>query len=159
MSKVRVTSGTQSYDLDMPITLSDVPAATNDVWQANFYNGMTPGGTPLYTTTYPGPALNLNWADKSPAAAVPVDNFSAVFSMTHVFAAGTYQWTVNSDDGFQLLVDGVVVPGLDGWIEQSADSKTYTGHVTLTAGTHTITVRYFEKGGLASLKVSAPSPF
>lgn len=158
-TKVRVTSGANFYDLSLPISIGEVPTVSLDVWSANFYNGLTPGGTVLYSTTFPGPALNLNWGAGSPNAAVPPDNFSAVFVMTHNFTAGTYKWTVNSDDGFRLYVDGMIVPGLDGWIEQSAASKTYTGHVVLTAGIHTLKVDYFEKGGLAALKVSAPSPF
>lgn len=153
--------GTLHGDMEFPGTIvpAVAPPPAADVWQANYYRGLDPTGTVLFSTTYPGPALELNWQAGSPNPAVPVDGFSAIFVCTHVFNAGTWQWKVRSDDGFELSVDDVVVPGLSGWIQQSAASKEYAGQVTLTAGTHTIKVRYFENGGLAELHISAPTPF
>jgi hypothetical protein len=59
------------------------------------------------------------------------------------FNAGTYQFTITSDDGFRLYVDGALE--LEKWFDQAP--TTYTVEVSLSAGTHAVTLEYYENGG------------
>ncbi|MCB9425354.1 MAG: hypothetical protein H6527_09835 [Actinobacteria bacterium] len=54
-------------------------------------------------------------------------------------------FTVGSDDGHRLYIDGTLV--LDTWRDQAYTTRTVTR--TLTAGPHRITLEYYENGGLA----------
>ena len=68
--------------------------------------------------------------------------------------AGAYTFYTASDDGSELLVDGIRVvnnDGLHGTTEKS-------GKVSLTAGTHAITVEYFQAGGGQRLTTSYQGP-
>jgi lysozyme len=163
VTSVNVKIGSQTVKTDLPVTISiealDDTPVTLDIWKAQFFTGVTPGGVVGLEKQYSGPALEVNFKDGGPGSPIPVDNFSAIFTLKHQFAAGTYKVIATSDDGFQYLVDGKVVAGLDGWVEQAASAKTYSGTFTVDAGVHEIVVRYFEKGGLAELHVSAPTPF
>jgi lysozyme len=164
VTSVNVRVGSQTVKVDLPVTISVEAVVDNpvtlDVWKAQFYVGMTPGEVVVgLEKQYSGPALDVNFKDGGPGSPISADNFSAIFTLKHQFTAGTYKVTATSDDGFQYLVDGKVVAGLDGWVEQAASAKTYTGTFTVDAGVHEIVIRYFEKGGLAELHVSAPTPF
>ncbi len=55
---------------------------------------------------------------------------------------------LRSDDGVRVLVDGT--PVIDKWVNQGA--TTWTGTRTLTAGSHTIVVEYFESAGGAVIQ-------
>lgn len=138
---------------------SGAPTPPADLWTESYYLGTAWAGAVVYKATSPGPALEHNWGAGSPNVAVPVDNFSAIFECDHVFAAGTYQVKVRSDDGFEYSVDGVVPAGLSGLIVQSAGSKEYVGQFTVTAGVHHLKVKYTEFAGDAEIHVSAPTPF
>jgi hypothetical protein len=62
--------------------------------------------------------------------------------------AGTYSFGINSDDGAQFSIDGVLLGGFDG----VADNREayFTG--TFAAGYHTVDILYFENSGGASLE-------
>lgn len=138
---------------------SPPPASALDSWSEKYYNGQAWQGSPIWTSTSSGPALEHNWQSNSPnPGVVPVDNFSVTYDMDHQFTAGTYQVKVRSDDGFEYRVDGKAVPGLSGLIIQSAGSKEYVGSFTVTAGVHHITVIHFEAQGWCEIHVSAPIP-
>ena len=66
-------------------------------------------------------------------------------------ATGTqdYLFTLNSDDGSALLIDGFTVIDNDG--EHSA--KAISGSIALEAGQHTIELQYFQGPGVAVLQL------
>jgi mono/diheme cytochrome c family protein len=68
--------------------------------------------------------------------------------------AGNYKFSLFSDDGSRLSVDGKVVVDNDG-IHPPQSAR---GSVQLTAGVHKITVAYFQGGGGAELEVAVDSP-
>jgi hypothetical protein len=53
--------------------------------------------------------------------------------------AGSYEFTVQPDDGFRYWIDGVLIR--DSWVPQSG--QTYRDTVALTAGAHTLKVEYY----------------
>jgi prepilin-type N-terminal cleavage/methylation domain-containing protein len=112
-------------------------------WTAEYYNGITLTGTPLLCRD--DPSLNFNWASGSPATAIPANRFSARWTRNITFTAGDHTFTVGSDDGHRLYIDGTLV--LDTWRDQAYTTRTVTR--TLTAGPHRITLEYYENGGLA----------
>ncbi|MHB1558117.1 MAG: SdrD B-like domain-containing protein, partial [Isosphaeraceae bacterium] len=63
-----------------------------------------------------------------------------------VATAGTYQFTLNTDDGSYLFIDGQLVVNDGG---QHGNSNV-SGSATLTAGIHSFEVKFFENGAGAS---------
>lgn len=83
------------------------------------------------------------------------DNF--VVEQTRAFSAptsGTYTFQTTSDDGSWLWVDGKPVILNDGVHGESE----VTGTIALDAGIHTLSFKYFERGGLAAAGYSMKAP-
>jgi hypothetical protein len=71
-----------------------------------------------------------------------------------VASAGTYSFTLNSDDGSLLFIDGSLI--VDNGNPHAPD--TASGSATLTAGTHTFEVQFFECcGGPSGVDLTLPS--
>ncbi|HEX3147598.1 MAG TPA: c-type cytochrome, partial [Gemmataceae bacterium] len=68
-------------------------------------------------------------------------------------SAGAYTFTLTSDDGSRLLIDGKKVVDVDG----VHPPQTGSGKVELTKGIHKITVDFFQGGGEAVLDVEVES--
>lgn len=84
-----------------------------------------------------------------------VDDFAARYTGGFdVETAGDFTFTLTSDDGAQLYIDGVLIIDNDGL--HAAQSK--AGAVALSAGNHTIEVRYFERGGDAVIDLDWAGP-
>ena len=94
-------------------------------------------------------APNYSWGAGGPAG-LPVDNFSARWTGSPTFSAGSYTFTVRADDGARLFLDGALI--IDGWKDQPA--TTYTATRTLTAGAHEVKIEYYERGGDAVIQAS-----
>jgi YVTN family beta-propeller protein len=83
------------------------------------------------------------------------DNFGLVFTSTlTVPQAGTYQFSTTSDDGSDLRIDTTTVVNNDGL----HGATTVTGSIALSAGSHSLRVRYFEKTGSQTLAVNYAPP-
>jgi cytochrome c2 len=67
---------------------------------------------------------------------------------------GNYNFTLSSDDGSRLFVDGKQVVNNDG----IHPPVTKSGKVTLTKGVHKVTVGFFQAGGGAELHVQIEGP-
>ena len=98
-------------------------------------------------------AVDFAWGDGSPGDGIPVDHFSARWSKAVVLPAGPYAFTVRSDDGTRLYVDGVLV--LNDWTNHGPTTHTVTRQ--LTEGTHEIVLEYFEAVGGATAEFSFAS--
>ncbi|MCU1360424.1 MAG: hypothetical protein JWN99_1713, partial [Ilumatobacteraceae bacterium] len=90
-------------------------------------------------------AINFDWAQGTPGAPIPTDDFSVRWTRTQTFAAGNYAFQIGSDDGARLYVDGVLVG--DWWYDTSYVTRTVNR--TLSAGSHTIVMEFYERGGEA----------
>ncbi len=117
-------------------------------WTAEYFNGTTPTGTPLFTQQIAGADLNLNWRDGSPATIIPADNFSARFTRTQYFDTGTVRFAMRVDDGFRFYVDGQLL--LNEW--HPASGQYHFVDYPMWAGTHTLTIEFYEGILLASLR-------
>jgi glucose/arabinose dehydrogenase/PKD repeat protein len=105
---------------------------------AEYFDNPVLGGPPVLTRQ--DPEIDFNWAEGSPGPAVPVNEFSARWTRTEVYEAGTYRLSAVADDGIRVLVDGVVV--VDGWGDHAPTE--FTADVPLTAGEHTVVVEYYD---------------
>lgn len=84
-----------------------------------------------------------------PVAGVNADNFSVRFSSTQNFAAGIYDFILTSQDGIRLYIDGSIV--LDQFVARPLTTNTVS--VTLTGGSHSLIVEYFNAVGPATVQV------
>ena len=65
--------------------------------------------------------------------------------------AGTYNFKVTADDGYQIRVDGVMVAQTNQ--NQSASTVTHTQFTVAAEGLHSIEIIYWDQGGAARLKL------
>src|SRR5262249_41141772 len=116
-----------------------VPA---DQWKGEYYNNTSLSGAPAMVRNDGAGFLNFNFGDGGHGShCIPVsDNFSARWTRTVNFEAGTYRFTATSDDGVRLYVDGQLK--IDQWTAHAP--TTYTADVFLSAGNHEIKLEYFE---------------
>lgn len=82
------------------------------------------------------------------------NNFGVRYQGVISTEAGVHTFSTNSDDGSQLLIDGVVVVDND-----RVQPPTFVqNNVTLSAGQHSIEIRYFERSGGETLDVMVRTP-
>jgi hypothetical protein len=124
------------------------PPPPAEPFAAQYFDNSTLSGNPVLTRS--DAAIDFDWGAGTPDPAVPADRFSARWTRTKDYAAGTYRFSVTGDDGIRVLVDGTQV--IDGWFYQSP--TTYTADVPLSAGQHTVVVEYFEYTGGAVARFS-----
>ncbi len=87
------------------------------------------------------PQINFDWGLSSPDPSLPIDYFSVRWQGNFALTAGSYKFTLTSDDGSRLYIDGNLV--LDGWGVHAA--TTYTKTLSLTSGVHLIRIDYVEQ--------------
>jgi hypothetical protein len=122
-----------------------------DHWLGEYFPNTTLSGAPTLVRDHDNAFLNLDWGVGGPnACGIGSDRFSARFTRTASSNAGTYRFSVTSDDGVRLYVDGQLK--LDRWIERAP--ATDTVDVPLAAGNHTTVLEYYENGGGAVAKLS-----
>ena len=117
-----------------------VPAAN---WKGEYFAGTELAGSPLMVRDDGDGSLGFDWGTGGPGCQVPADGFSARFTRTASFAAGTQRFTVTSDDGVRVFVDDTLL--LDKWIDQGP--TTYSFDVALSAGSHTVKAEILREGG------------
>ena len=123
-------------------------------WAASWYDGTRLVGTPV--TERCEDALDFAFGSGGPEGipSVGTDTFAGRFTQTRTTAAGEHTFTVTSDDGVRVRVDGDVV--IDRFYDHGAE--TYTATRTLPAGEHTVVVEYYERTGDAVLQAAWASP-
>lgn len=117
--------------------------ASANSWTASYWNNRDLQGHPVLVREEP--AIDHNWWGLSPAPEVNVDNFSARWTRTHNFSAGTYRFKATMDDGMRVWVDGRLI--IDAW--EDGKVRTVEAEVALGNGPHNLTVEYYEFGGNA----------
>jgi glucose/arabinose dehydrogenase len=111
-------------------------------------------GSPVLSRS--DPTIDFNWGGSSPDPTIPADLFSARWTVTQAFTAGTYRFTTTTDDGVRLYIDSQLI--IDQWIDQSATS--HTGQIDLADDDHQIIMEYYERygGAVAQLTWELISP-
>ena len=95
--------GGAQAELDYDRIADAVP--TDGAWAAQYFDNRDLAGAPVVTRT--DDAVDFDWSSGSPADAVPANNFSARWAKSIDLAeAGAYKFTVTSDDGARLFIDG-----------------------------------------------------
>jgi len=116
-------------------------------WEAAYYANANLSGTPVLTRQ--DAALDFDWGWGSPNPAVPTNHFSAVWTRSVEFGGGRYTFTTYSDDGVRLYVDDRMV--IDSWRPMRG---TRSGTLNLSAGPHTVRLEYFERTGVALVRLN-----
>ena len=141
-----VIPGAQPAPTPKPVPAPAV--STSNKWRGEYYCGTALSGAPCYVRY--DSAVNFHWGSGGPGSCIGVDNFSVRWARTFAFKGGVYRFSAVVDDGVRLYVDGSLV--LDAWRIQPETA--YTVDVSLTPGSHTVTVEYFEDTGVATVQVS-----
>ena len=123
------------------------PTGTAANWTGKYYGGQELSGNILLTRQ--DAAIHFDWESGSPDTTVSSDSFSVSWTAAVEFEAGSYRFSARSDDGVRIYVDDTVL--LEDWNAHPA--STTVSDTTLTAGSHTIRVEYFEADGVASISV------
>jgi len=147
---VKYSQGTLPPNGPLPAVPSQVLAPSSGGGHgltAEFFNNMTLAGPPVLTRVDSMP--DANWHDQPPAPGVNANRWSARWTGTLTApAAGLYSFSVTSDDGSRLLLNGAL--RIDNWRDQGPTTMTDT--VTLTAGQSVqVEVDYYQDAGGDSL--------
>ncbi|MEN0128906.1 MAG: glycoside hydrolase family 3 C-terminal domain-containing protein [Brevundimonas sp.] len=120
---------------------------------AEYFAGTAQAGTPVATRVEP--QVDSTWG-APPAAGLAATGWSARFTgKVTPPTTGTYTFSLTSDDGSRLFVNGQKV--VDMWRDQGSTTKTAT--VSLTAGQPvSIQVDYYQAGGGANLTLGWQLP-
>jgi hypothetical protein len=137
------TFATRQYSLTIvpppPPAPAGCPSTTE--WRGEYYANTTLTGSPALCRN--DADIDFDWNGVAPGAGVPGTNFSARWTRTVTFTAGTYQFVLGSDDGARLIIDGNVVA--DDWVARPYATRVVMQ--TLAAGPHTIVMEYFQGPG------------
>jgi hypothetical protein len=133
------------------------PAPSVDAWRGEYYANRWLSGSPALVRY--DADIKFDWGIGSPDPRLPADDFSVRWTRDVTFESGYYRFTVQSDDGVRLYIDGR--PIIDRWFDQPPTS--YTVEKQMTAGVHTVMLEYYERGGGASIflwywKIQPPQP-
>ena len=126
-----------------------VPDTCSGQFRAEYYNGSSPGGSPVFTQCE-NSSINYDWGTGGPGGGVGNDNFSVRWSGRFTFAGGSYTFSARVDDGIRVWLDDVMI--LDKWFDQGPTPYSVTRDVS--AGEHSIQVDYYENGGGAVVQFS-----
>lgn len=113
-----------------------------------YYPNLTLSGAPAFTRT--DSAINFDWGANVPDRSLPRNGFSVRWEGSFLFAQGNYTFSALTSDGMRLYIDGTLV--LDHWANQAA--TTYAATQAISAGTHIITVEYYEATGFSTAHLS-----
>ncbi len=116
-------------------------------WQAKYYNNAALTGR--LTLVHTDNGINFTWGWNAPATEINRDNFSAHWKGTFVFTTGRYRSTAVSDDGVRLYVDDQLILN-SRWPMRGTRSAPNN----LSEGTHTVRLEYFERTGVAQVRLT-----
>ncbi len=125
------------------------PPPSSGPWTGAYFNNTGLSGNPVLIRN--DAAINFNWGFGSPdPARVFSDFFSVRWTRQQNFAAGTWRFTVNADDGFRLYVNGNLVADYYNYV----GNQTRTIDVPLAAGAASLQLEYVEQTGVALVRLT-----
>ena len=145
IGRLLIVSDTAPPTPALPPTATPVlaPLIITD-WQGEYYNNPSLAGAPALVRN--DASISFDWGEASPAPGIPADGFSARWTRSVNFAAGSYRFYVRVDDGARLFIDDTLV--VDSW--QLGSQRSLPASVTLAAGPHQLRLDYFENSGDAT---------
>ncbi|MDQ3013283.1 MAG: PA14 domain-containing protein, partial [Acidobacteriota bacterium] len=126
-----------------------------DRWRGEYFNNPDLSSVPAMVrddTQAGNRFLDFDWKLGSPGldCGISVDRFSVRWMRTVALAAGSYRFTVTSDDGVRLFIDGQ--ERLNQWNDHPL--ATHSVDILLTAGNHKIVLEYYERWGSAEVSLT-----
>jgi hypothetical protein len=112
-----------------------------------YYNNLTLSGTPALIRS--DNQINFNFAAGAPGPEVNLTGFSARWQGNFTFEDAAYTLVAYASDGIRMYVDGGLV--LNQWKDQTGSG--YRARVTMTPGTHLITVEYYDNNSAGMANV------
>ncbi len=134
-----------------PTSAAPVPATPTytpgpaEGWRGEYYNNPDLTGRPILVRT--DAAVNFEWGTGAPAEGLPADGFSIRWVRILPFRAGLHRFSVRSDDGVRIWLDGELI--LDRW--QSGSPYTHITEKMLLDGYHDLRIEYYEDRGSARI--------
>ena len=112
------------------------------------YPVQLPLSTADYTETFD--SASFDWGFGSPDATITDDHFIMRLTSNQTFNGGFYEFSVTSDDGVMVYLDGELI--LDAWVDQPA--TTYSTSRFVEVGEHDLKIEYYERGEDAIMQFS-----
>lgn len=123
-----------------------VVECSNPTWTGEYFKNTTVSGTPAMIRD--DATLDFSWGSGSPFPNnANSDNFSVRWTRTTNFAPGTYTFTLDTDDGARMYIDGTL--RINNWA--GAKSSNYSQFLS---GSHQVKVEFFDKSGSARAKLT-----
>ncbi|MBX2999641.1 MAG: discoidin domain-containing protein [Caldilineaceae bacterium] len=127
---------------DLRVTSGNTGVTCNSSqYRAEYFNNRALSGSPAFVRCES--SINYDWGGGGPGNGVGNDNFSVRWTGNMNFNAGNYTFIARADDGIRVWVNNSSV--IDAWRDQGPTE--YRGTRSLSAGTHSIKVEYYENGG------------
>jgi len=137
-----------------PAPAPSCPAPATDAFTGCYYLDQTFGATQGLGFSRIDPQISFDWGANGPGSGLGANNFSVRWQGSFTFAAGTYTFSVSTDDGSILYIDGK--PVINDWGVHPA--YTITQSVNMSSGSHLVQLDYYQAAGLASAKLSWTAP-
>jgi hypothetical protein len=115
-------------------------------WHGQYFDNPNLVGGPVLDRN--DAEINFDWGVGPPVDWMPDDEFSVRWTRTVNFAAGYYRFSVRSDDGFRLWLDGGLL--IDKWEDMDYELHYVDG--TYLQGPHEIKLEYYEHTGYARVR-------
>jgi len=144
-------SGLASIRVWWQIASSSTPVPPNVAeadWLGQYYTNPDLLGSPQLIRR--DPIIHFDWGTGAPAAGMPSNNFSVLWTRNVQFTQGNYIFTVTVDDGMRLYIDDQLI--IDEW--QDGSRRTVETRYWLSAGVHSVRVEYYERLANATIQVS-----
>lgn len=138
-------------DANSPIWVSIIVGPEPDPkiteWRGEYYDNQELKGDPVLVRNDKN--IDFDWKRGAPADELPTDHFSARWTRTLKFDRSLYRFHLKMDDGASLWIDDRLV--IDEW--RLGSDRDVTLDVHLTEGEHDIKLEYFERTGVADVKL------
>ena len=115
-------------------------------WKGEYFANRKLSGSPAAIRN--DADIDFAWGNAAPAAGLPADGFSVRWTRRMQFAAGSYRFVVDVDDGARLWVDDTLV--IDQWHDGIGS---YAGNIYLNEGKHTVRLEMYENAGTAKARL------
>ena len=110
--------------------------------KGEYFNNVNLSGTPALTRIDPN--VNFDWGDQGPGAPIDADGWSARWTADlEILLDDTYTFSVNSQDGTRLWIDGELV--LDMWVAW-VTTEYASLPIYLEKGIHSLRLEFFDGG-------------